>query len=724
MEKITQLIMKSSKLASQRLWLEMCNEEDMELLTESNLNEELDDLKLKYSSKLNTNEQKTFRDNIKMAVDCAMDHYMNIIAEDNIPTEIVFNPKAFVNITGLVVPDNVKLALSLGNKFAFPIKIGKNNIDWFIANIENLVDKTMPIESASSCKSYIGLNLKLTKQTGNHIKNWLMFMTKRMEFYFKTNKLMATPSDKGSHTVLLTETQYTERIRELLSSDTYELANNTQLNVLISREKAYLMSLKKNIHTKKFLTRDTNTVCNFAKFYILPKIHKNNFPGRPITSTKGSPGYHLARVMANMLSNFFPASKYQIKNSYDIPELIQNVRVNDDEKLTSFDIVGMYTNIPVSLAIELITIKTEIWKKLDLNTDFVKRVMTFLLSDCAVFQYDKEIYKQCDGLAMGSCISPILARIVMDHIFITVLDSLKLELKFLTIFVDDSMTIVNELDRNKLLKGLNGFHHKINFTCEIEQDGLIDFLETTIVNDNGQLFTNFYRKTYGSGRLVNYYSNHSQSTILNTAIQFIKKVLFLSDGCFFELNKEMVKETLRLNSFPETDVIRIIEGNYSYMYAKEKNKYNNTDTSFPITEHSDKVVKLIKSFGLPINTSVVYSTRHARSQFIRRHTGIKDKWKNVNQIALFSCKCGRTNQIAKTKRNERAEDLLKKLRSDGGKCNKFSHNYPARKTTLMPAINKLTNDPLANQIAWNFRNKLTNNSFQFNNKHLRKIAYP
>lgn len=78
------------------------------------------------------------------------------------------------------------------------------------------------------------------------------------------------------------------------------------------------------------------------------------------------------------------------------------------------------------------------------------------------------------------------------------------------------------------------------------------------------LETNWYRKPIASGRLLNYYSSHKRTTIIKTAVGFIKTVLKISNPKYFGVNKPKVIDTLRVNSFPETTIVALMNALYLY----------------------------------------------------------------------------------------------------------------------------------------------------------------
>ena len=92
--------------------------------------------------------------------------------------------------------------------------------------------------------------------------------------------------------------------------------------------------------------RPSATVC--PKFYGLPKIHKPDVPLRPIVASQGSPTYNLAKYLAG--KSFVGKSEHYVVNSKKFITKIEQTKLDEDEILVSFDVVSLFTNVPVDEA--------------------------------------------------------------------------------------------------------------------------------------------------------------------------------------------------------------------------------------------------------------------------------------------------------------------------------------------------------------------------------------
>ena len=95
------------------------------------------------------------------------------------------------------------------------------------------------------------------------------------------------------------------------------------------------------------------------------------------------------------------------------------MEISDDEVMVSFDVVSLFTAIPVNKACEYIRNKlnndTTLHLRTSLNTDDIISLLEFTLSN-NYFVYNDRVYKQIHGCAMGSPVSPIVANLCMEVI--------------------------------------------------------------------------------------------------------------------------------------------------------------------------------------------------------------------------------------------------------------------------------------------------------------------
>ena len=105
-------------------------------------------------------------------------------------------------------------------------------------------------------------------------------------------------------------------------------------------------------------------------------------------------------------------NEYTVNDSFFFAKEIQNYKYNNSDIIASFDIKSLYTNIPlietINIIINLVFESDTIFHLF--NKVQFKKFLEIALLDTYFF-FNKNLYKQVDGLAMGSPIAPILANI-------------------------------------------------------------------------------------------------------------------------------------------------------------------------------------------------------------------------------------------------------------------------------------------------------------------------
>ena len=93
---------------------------------------------------------------------------------------------------------------------------------------------------------------------------------------------------------------------------------------------------------------------NPPQIYGLPKIHKENTPLRPIVAAIGSPTYRLAKELARILSPLAGHSDSFVKNLAEFAREVRDMELGEEDVMLSFDVVSLFTRVPVDEAMEVI----------------------------------------------------------------------------------------------------------------------------------------------------------------------------------------------------------------------------------------------------------------------------------------------------------------------------------------------------------------------------------
>ena len=90
------------------------------------------------------------------------------------------------------------------------------------------------------------------------------------------------------------------------------------------------------------------------KFYGLPKIHKLDTPLGPIVSSCGSVTYDVAKELTQILKPLVGKSPHHINITQDFVEQVKNVTLLPGKCLSSYDVIALFTSVPVDLSLGII----------------------------------------------------------------------------------------------------------------------------------------------------------------------------------------------------------------------------------------------------------------------------------------------------------------------------------------------------------------------------------
>lgn len=483
------------------------------------------------------------------------------------------------------------------------------------------------------------MNFSKKKISLNKFEKYFLKGASITQKFMKENKdLIITRADKGNKTVILTEVMYKQKMEELLSDNsTYTLLNQKKIplettmkhknNTLISYlfEKKYINNSQKSQLTMRHSIP--------SRIYGLIKTHKPTHPLRPVVSTILSSSSKLNKFLANILGNLLNQSKFNICNSTELKDIIVNMKIDKNEELFSLDVVSLFTNIPLDLAIESVMKR---WNSIKKYTKIPKKdfeeLLKFCIMDNNFFIYDDKYYKQTFGLAMGNNLSPILAHFVLEDLLLECTDKINYDIKLLRKYVDDLIILIPRDILMKLLKLMNDYHPRLKFTVENEDENRsINYLDMSLKIVNDKIRTKWYSKEVSSGRLLNFYSSHPFSMKKNVAYNFIQKVFKLSDVEYKKECEMKIIKILKQNNYPLKIIRKLINQhkfntNQNIPTNNQQNVAQNTFyCSFPyvkgLTEKLKDDLKEVKNVKLglrPVSKLSQFFTNTKSKRYVPR----------------------------------------------------------------------------------------------------------
>ena len=187
----------------------------------------------------------------------------------------------------------------------------------------------------------------------------------------------------------------------------------------------------------------------------------------------------------------------------------------------SLDVVSLYTSIPIQEAIDNTVNKIE-HSTYHLSRHDIAELLNVTLHNM-YFIFEDRLFRQSEGLPMGSSISGILAILFMDKLESIALTSYRLISPYKRYVDDLYLQTTNEEKANEFHSAMNSLHPRLK--CEIEkptmsQEGLflslLDFKVT--ISANGESSFEYYKKPAKKSLFV----HHQSALPKNSKINFIR----------------------------------------------------------------------------------------------------------------------------------------------------------------------------------------------------------
>jgi hypothetical protein len=345
-----------------------------------------------------------------------------------------------------------------------------------------------------------------------------------------------------------------------------------------------------------------------ARLYGTAKIHKPGVPLRPIVSYVGSPCYNIASLLSSILEPL-RRKEHEIQNVYDLKRKVEDLTIDVDEELVSYDVVSLFPSVPRKKVVEIIKQKLHDDKSLGgrtkLNEDEILDLLCFVL-DATAFRYDGDYYEQLTGVPMGSPVSVVVAEILMEDLETKAL-SKDIKPSWYGRFVDD---IVSKIKANNIPlfhQNLNSICPEIQFTVEMSKGGALPFLDGKIIRTGSRLSLEVYSKPTYTDRYLQFTSNNPidhKRAVVSTLLHRALTVPTEPNEKNTEVNR--VKKALVKNGYP-TKFIR----NELSKAVRERDVGRKEGTSqqskplgfacVPYVKHvSDKIRRVLSKAGIRV----------------------------------------------------------------------------------------------------------------------------
>ena len=145
----------------------------------------------------------------------------------------------------------------------------------------------------------------------------------------------------------------------------------------------------------------------------LPITHKAGTPLRPTLSMTGLSQHELGKWLVGLLQPVLKRfSSHCVLDSFTFAKIMQNLHIDRNILICSFDVSSLFTSVPLDETIKICS--DVLYDESHSQPLIPKNVFVELMKSATSsveFSFNNTMYKQIDGVAMGSPLGPALANI-------------------------------------------------------------------------------------------------------------------------------------------------------------------------------------------------------------------------------------------------------------------------------------------------------------------------
>lgn len=379
--------------------------------------------------------------------------------------------------------------------------------------------------------------------------------------------IVIKPADKGGAIVVWHKDLYTaEAERQLKDSNYYSpLAKSTT-----KKDNAIVRHTIKQAIKGGYLPAEASRAINSepreSRFYLLPKIHKANNPGRPIVSACACPTVLISSFLDSLFQPLVANLQTFIKDTNHTLQLLVDFSFppthTSERHLFTMDVVSLYTNIPHQdglAAVKYFLSNSD----LDVHIPTILR-LTELVLTLNSFSFGGQTYKQTRGVAMGTKMGPSYACLFVGFVENQALSQYPGPRPSLfKRFIDDCLGVATGPKENlvRFIDHLSNFHPSLQFTHTISSSS-VSFLDIliSIQPDSVYLATSVFYKETDSHSYLLYSSSHPTPTKNSIPYsQFLRLKRLCSSDDDFERRAEEMISFFTSRHYPQDTVLAGLE---------------------------------------------------------------------------------------------------------------------------------------------------------------------
>ena len=535
----------------------------------------------------------------------------------------------------------------MSNKLNIQSKSNSNNLETILVEAEMAINK---IEQENQNKARTDIineinKLKQNKKLNNKNNNIIKHEINNINTKLKQNDVVIKRADKSNSIIVISKEQYNNKVQTFINKNNWSKINKdptTSYNNIIKK----MIKTNNQIFTNPQTNRKLTT--NNPKPPILNgliKLHKPDKPIRPVINFKTAPSYKISKHLTNLLKDKIKLNnKHTIKNTIELTDKLQTIKITDNTKLYSFDITDMYSNIPITDTINIIE---QTLNKNKESKKYITQLKNILktITEQNYFTFEEHIYKIHDGLIMGSPISAIMSEIFLQNIDNKIQNIInKYDNKGHWFrYVDDGLCIINNnTNPDNILQELNKLHKNLKFTIETENNRTLNYLDLNLQIINNELTYSIYRKPTLCNQAINNKSNFPNQHKYAIFYSLIYRMLKIPLNTHNRNNERKIIHQMATEKGYNINTIHKIEQKIKRkIINKSITKLDNTEintetkwTSITYINHNiHKISKVLNKYKI----KTAYKTN--------KHTFNDQSTNHLNKCGVYEIKCPTCNKV-------------------------------------------------------------------------------
>ena len=233
------------------------------------------------------------------------------------------------------------------------------------------------------------------------------------------NKLSQDPAikicryDKGNGLAILDASDYNTKLNSIINDKTkflkIEYDSNKMQHPTTTKENSityYIKQYLKKVQGWEDLIPNSSKP---GKLYGMAKVHKPDIPLRPVVSMINAPEYKLAKFLDGLIKPHIP-DIFLLYSTEHFIDSLKDVPYSKKDNMVSFDVVSLFTKVPLPETIEIIInyLYEENKNIMPIERKVLRKLM--FIATQGIFMFDGKLYKQIDGVTMGNPLGPTLAK--------------------------------------------------------------------------------------------------------------------------------------------------------------------------------------------------------------------------------------------------------------------------------------------------------------------------